>query len=111
MKRLSILCILLSIGFSTKAQPVLSLTQVIKNVSSPMQLVNAGDGSERIFIVQKAGTIRVYSKNYDSIGVFLTVTGITSNDERGLLSMAFHPDYSITVSFMCIIQTISAVLK
>lgn len=93
MKLLSILLILLSTVFSSIAQPVLSLTQVIKNVSSPMQLVHAGDGSERIFIVQKAGTIRVYSKNYDSIGVFLTVTGITSNDERGLLSMAFHPDY------------------
>ncbi|MES2430311.1 MAG: PQQ-dependent sugar dehydrogenase [Bacteroidota bacterium] len=75
------------------AQPTLSLTQVIKNLSSPMQLVNTGDGSGRIFIVQKGGRIQVYSKNYDSIGIFLNVTGITSNGERGLLSMAFHPEY------------------
>jgi glucose/arabinose dehydrogenase len=75
------------------AQPTLSLSRVIKNLSAPIQLTNAGDGTGRIFIVQKGGKIQVYSKNYDSIGIFLTVTGITSNNERGLLSMAFHPDY------------------
>ncbi|UEG50822.1 PQQ-dependent sugar dehydrogenase [Ferruginibacter lapsinanis] len=93
MKPASILSLLLCIAFSAVAQPILSLTQVIKNLSSPMQLVNASDGSGKIYIVQKAGKIQVYTKDYDSIGVFVTVTNITSNDERGLLSMAFHPDY------------------
>ena len=75
------------------AQPVLSLTAVITGLNSPMQLVNAGDGSKRIFIVQKGGTILLYDKNYIRIDTFLTVTGISSSGERGLLSMAFHPDY------------------
>lgn len=75
------------------AQPTVSLTSVITGLAAPMQILNAGDGTERIFIVQKSGVIRVFNKNYVSIGNFLTVTGITSSGERGLLSMAFHPDY------------------
>lgn len=84
---------------STTAQPDLSLTPVINNLSSPIQMVNAGDGSNRIFVVQKGGTILVYAHDYDSIGNFLTVSGITTNGERGLLSMAFHPGYNINGFF------------
>lgn len=75
-------------------QPVLSLTPVITNLSAPMQLVNAGDGTNRIFIIQKDGAILLYNKAYVLLGNFLTLTGITSTGERGLLSMAFHPDYA-----------------
>ncbi len=79
----------------TVAQPVLSLTPVITTgLSSPMQLVNAGDGSGRMFIVQKDGTILVYNKAYGLIGTFLSVTGIQTSGERGLLSLAFHPNYA-----------------
>ena len=78
----------------SSAQPTLSYTPVITGLSSPMQLVHAGDGSNRIFIVQKGGTILVYDKTYASIGTFLTVTGIATSGERGLLSMAFHPAYA-----------------
>jgi glucose/arabinose dehydrogenase len=85
--------IFLQITIVSFAQPTLSLNRVIKNLSVPIQLTHAGDGTGRIFIVQKGGKIEVYTKTYDSIGVFLTVTGITTNGERGLLSMAFHPDY------------------
>jgi glucose/arabinose dehydrogenase len=74
--------------------PTLSLTPVIQNLNQPMQLVHAGDGTGRIFIIQKAGIIKVYDKAYTLLGTFLTVTGITSAGERGLLSMAFHPDYA-----------------
>ncbi len=84
----------------TVAQPVLSLTPVITTgLSSPMQLVNAGDGSGRIFIVQKGGTILVYNKTYGLIGTFLSVTGIQTSGERGLLSLAFHPNYALNGLF------------
>ena len=76
-------------------QPTLSYTAVITTgLSSPMQLVHAGDGSKRIFIVQKEGSILVYNKSYALLSTFLTVASITSSGERGLLSMAFHPAYS-----------------
>lgn len=76
------------------AQPILSLTPVINTgLNAPLQMVHADDGSNRIFIVQKGGAIRAYDSDFNFLSVFLTVTGITSSGERGLLSMAFHPDY------------------
>ncbi len=75
-------------------QPNLSYTAVISTgLNLPMQLVHAGDGTNRIFIVQKGGTILVYDKAYALQGTFLTVTGISTSGERGLLSLAFHPAY------------------
>ncbi|MEJ7586126.1 MAG: PQQ-dependent sugar dehydrogenase [Ferruginibacter sp.] len=76
------------------AQPVLSLTPVIETgLSSPVQFVNAGDGSNRVFIVQQGGTIRAYDASFNFLSVFLTVSDVNFNGERGLLSMAFHPAY------------------
>lgn len=73
--------------------PTISFDTVITGLSQPIQVVNAGDGTGRIFIVQKGGGIRVYNRDYSFIGSFLVVTGISTVSERGLLSMAFHPDY------------------
>lgn len=77
-----------------QAQPVLSFTPVITSgLSSPVDVVNAGDASNRFFIVERGGTIKAYDASYNLLGNFLTVTGIVSGNEQGLLSMAFHPDY------------------
>lgn len=90
------------------AQPQLTLTPAITTgLSAPMQLVNAGDGSGRIFIVQKGGGIRVYDAAFAYLGDFLTVTGINSTGERGLLSMAFHPSYA-TNGFFYVYYTTTA---
>lgn len=75
-------------------QPTLSYTSVITGLNTPMQLVHAGDGSNRIFIVEKDGTILVYTKTYTLIGTFVTVPAVNNSGERGLLSMAFHPGYA-----------------
>ena len=76
------------------AQPVLSLSSVITGLAAPMQVVHAGDNTNRIFIPQKFGSVRVFDRSYVSLGTFLTVAGITTAGERGLLSMVFHPDYA-----------------
>lgn len=83
------------IFFGLYSQPTVTFNTVIPTgLSSPLQVTNAGDGSNRLFIVQKAGTILVYDQNYASLGTFLTVSNVaSSNSEEGLLSMAFHPDY------------------
>ncbi|MBI1782752.1 MAG: PQQ-dependent sugar dehydrogenase [Sphingobacteriales bacterium] len=75
------------------SQPTISFTPIITGLSSPVDIVNAGDGSNRIFVVEQGGTIKVFSSSYTLLGTFLTVTGITTGGERGLLSLAFHPDY------------------
>jgi glucose/arabinose dehydrogenase len=76
------------------AQPVLSLTPVINGLSLPIQLVNAGDGSNRVFVVHKEGTIIVFDQSNNSLGTFLTVSDLGTDGERGLLSMTFPPGYN-----------------
>lgn len=76
--------------------PQLVFTPVISTgLSSPLDVVNAGDGTNRIFIVQRGGTIRVYDASFALLNAnFLTInTNIVSGGEQGLLSLAFHPDY------------------
>ena len=79
--------------FQTSAQPVIGFNSKVTGLSNPVDIVNAGDNSNRLFVVQQGGTIKVYDQSFNSPGDFLTVTGITSGGERGLLSLAFHPDY------------------
>jgi glucose/arabinose dehydrogenase len=61
----------------------------------PTDVVNAGDGSARLFVVEKAGRIRVI----DGAGVradpFLDISSLvrSSGSEQGLLGLAFHPRY------------------
>lgn len=88
--------ILISSVFSTLvsfSQPTLNYRRVISSLSAPVEMVSAPDGSNRLFIVQKVGSVKVYDKSYNFLSDFITVSGITINGERGLLSMAFHPDY------------------
>ncbi|MFT3682335.1 MAG: PQQ-dependent sugar dehydrogenase [Ferruginibacter sp.] len=73
--------------------PALAFDTVIRNLTQPMQIVHAGDSSGRLFIVQKTGAIRVFSKTFQQIGTFLTVSPVSTTSERGVLSMVFHPDY------------------
>lgn len=85
--------------FSAISQPVISYSPVISGLSQPVDIVNAGDGSNRIFIVEQGGAIKVYNSSYTLLGTFLTVTGILTGGEQGLLSLAFHPNYEINGFF------------
>jgi glucose/arabinose dehydrogenase len=75
------------------AQPVLTLSPVITGLNTPIELVNAGDGTNRMFIVHQGGSIVVYSSSYVFIDTFLKVSNVLFSGEQGLLSMAFPPDY------------------
>jgi hypothetical protein len=59
MKKLSFIFAFFLLSFNIFAQPTISLTQVASGLSQPMQVVHAGDGSNRIFIPQKGGDINV----------------------------------------------------
>lgn len=66
------------------------------NFTNPLGLQNANDGTNRIFVVEQIGKIKVFpnEKNINSAKVFLDITNkITSGGETGLLGLAFHPDY------------------
>lgn len=98
MKKIFINCILhVALLFfeciNLYSQPNIAYTPVITGLNSPVDIVNAGDGTNRIFVVEQGGVIKVYNSSYASLGTFLTVTGIVSGGEQGLLSLAFHPNY------------------
>jgi glucose/arabinose dehydrogenase len=66
----------------------------VKGFDSPLDVTNAGDGSGRLFVVEQAGRIRLVKGGVLIDRPFLDITGrIASGGERGLLGLAFHPDY------------------
>jgi glucose/arabinose dehydrogenase len=90
-----ILLLVVSSPVTVHSQPLVTLTPVITTgLTEPIQIVNAGDGSNRLFVVQKGGSILAYDASYNLLSTFLTIPGITTAGERGLLSMAFHPSYA-----------------
>ncbi len=69
-------------------------------IVSPVAIANAGDGSDRLFVVDQRGLIHILNAErmvlpmpFLDIGAKLVVER-AGFDERGLLSIAFHPDFS-----------------
>jgi glucose/arabinose dehydrogenase len=67
---------------------------VVAGLVAPVDVANAGDGSGRLFVVEQAGRIRIVKDRTIVAEPFLDITNqIASGGERGLLGLAFHPDY------------------
>jgi glucose/arabinose dehydrogenase len=78
------------------AQPsgfTLDLQLVTAGLARPVGVYNAGDGSGRLFIVEQAGTIRIWDGAQLLPTPFLS-RSVECCNERGLLGLAFHPDYA-----------------
>ncbi len=76
------------------------LTQVAEGLTQPLVVAEAPDGSNRLFIVEQVGRIRIVAPDGKlQTEPFLDIRDklVTLNpqyDERGLLGLAFHPDYA-----------------
>lgn len=76
------------------------LEPVLSGLSSPLYLTNAHDGSNRIFILEQAGVIKVLQPGATTPTVFLDITPkVLSGGEQGLLGLAFHPEYTTNRRF------------
>ena len=100
MKKLFLFIVLfLSILTGTGSSQV-SFVNAFPNLSFslPLFLTHAGDGTNRIFVVQQRGLIKVFpnDSNTASMQNFLDVSNLVSQsgNERGLLGLAFHPNYT-----------------
>lgn len=73
---------------------MLKLVPVVSSLSSPLFLTaQAGDG--RLFVVEQAGRIRVVKNGQLLATPYLDIRSkLTSGGERGLLGMAFHPNFA-----------------
>src|SRR5688572_20338916 len=72
------------------------LPYMTSGLSAPLFVANAGDGTNRLFIVQQGGIIRVVQPGSTTSTVFLNISNRTTPPpfgERGLLGLAFHPNY------------------
>ena len=67
------------------------------NFSKPLDLQSPSDGTNRIFVVEQRGTITVFSNEASTSesSRFLDIqSNVLNRSELGLLSLAFHPNYS-----------------
>jgi glucose/arabinose dehydrogenase len=72
----------------------ISLEPLAGGLEQPVGVVNAGDGSGRVFIVEKVGTVRVVRDGQVRSEPFLDISGdVSFGGEQGLLGLAFHPDF------------------
>ena len=62
--------------------------------TQPLEIVNAGDN--RLFVVEKTGKIKILNANGTTNATpFLDISAlVTTDSERGLLGLAFHPNYA-----------------
>ena len=77
----------------------LDLKLVADGFISPLGVVSARDGSNRLFVIDQTGTVSVIGSNGTKLSTpFLDLTSKLvplqpGFDERGLLGLAFHPQY------------------
>jgi glucose/arabinose dehydrogenase len=70
------------------------LTLAASGLTQPTDIQHAGDGSNRLFILQQDGRIRIFKNGTLLPNPFLDITSrVLAGGERGLLGLAFAPEY------------------
>src|SRR5215210_2104494 len=78
----------------------IQLEPVLSGLTDPLYVGHAGDGSNRLFIVERPGIIKVLQSGSTTPTVFLDITArVLSGGEQGLLGLAFHPNYETNGRF------------
>ena len=99
---LSTLMLCTAVGFSQS----IALEQFATGISQPTEIAHAGDA--RLFVTQQDGLIKIVNADGTvNPTAFLDLTALTNADgERGLLGLAFHPDYAdngfFYVNYICL---------
>jgi len=79
--------------------PALKLTEIATGLDLPIFVTSEPADANRLYVVEQTGAIRII-ENGDLLGEpFLDVSDVIqapswAGDERGLLGLAFHPDYA-----------------
>ena len=90
----SLFGLLLGASTISSAQTDLVLTPIIE-ATSVVDIKNAGDGSNRLFLVQQTGAVLIYGNGQLLESPFVNLRSIVRiGQEQGLLSMASSPNYA-----------------
>lgn len=78
------------------AFPAITLTSFAAGFNQPVNIAHAGDGSGRMFVVERAGVIKLVRNGTVSATPFLDISGLvqSAGGEQGLLGIAFPPGFS-----------------
>ncbi|HEX8652250.1 MAG TPA: PQQ-dependent sugar dehydrogenase [Pyrinomonadaceae bacterium] len=84
-----------------QAPAAVELEPVIAGLANPVFVTSALDGTNRLFIVERGGLIKVLQPGSSSPTVFLNITSrvLSQGGEQGLLGLAFHPQFSVNRRF------------
>jgi len=90
---------------SPDAKPTFGVEKAFPDLqfTRPVEFTHAGDGSDRIFVVEQDGRVRVFPNRQDTkeTKVFLDIRDVVrrEHNEEGLLGIAFHPNYRTNGEF------------
>ena len=73
--------------------------QKIGDFSSPIYVTSAPGDYSHLYVVERSGTVRVVTADGTRPDPFLTLSGVDTSGERGLLSIAFRPDFATSRLF------------
>jgi len=82
----------------------LSLKLIASDLEGPVGMAVANDGSNRLFVIEQEGKIRIIKEGKLLPQPFLDITSIVDHgsamySEKGLLGLAFHPQYKSNGKF------------
>ena len=94
------LACLIGLATAPAAQTAIDVELVVDGLERPLFVGHAGDGSGRLFVLEQAGRIRIVEDGALRRRPFLDLTDrVLSGGERGLLGLAFHPDFATNRRF------------
>ena len=95
---MALICVVATVKIN--AQQTIQLQPFLSGLGSVLFVTNAKDGSNRIFVVEQGGTIKVVQPGSTTPTVFINLAGkLTSGGERGLLGLTFHPQFAVNRKF------------
>ena len=82
-------------GWLSCAGAAVTLREVASGLNQPVAVAHAGDGSGRLFVTLQGGQVVIFDGERVLPRPFLDLRDrVGSGGERGLLSIAFHPDFA-----------------
>ena len=92
--RILVFALLLSLSALVTAE--VGLKKVFSGLPNPIDIAHDGASKGRMYIAQQNGIVRLAERGVLNPQTFLDVSGlISTGGERGLLGLAFHPQYAV----------------